>query len=302
MELQSCKFVSELAKRTNQLTAAGKSDRPRGEAPMNTSTQAGDTRISLTLLGPFGLWVDGRYCLPLPRRAQALIALLALSEGHEVAREDAVEMIWGETDPWPPGHGLRQTLELIRHHAGTGLVRLTRGRLSLKRDAVTIDAVEFQALAGSSGRGELTACAALYRGELLENVATVSPRYDEWIAVERLRLAAIAAEAMQRVALSHLDAGEYDAAVAAARRVVALDELRLDAHALLVSILGRCGRRAEALRHSAFCARVLRGTDDAVSSAALLAPYLAQQARGGGRSGASDASLAPAPQPTRGRR
>jgi DNA-binding SARP family transcriptional activator len=265
---------------------------------MNTSTQAGEARIALTLLGPFGLWADGRYCVPLPRRAQALIALLALSEGQEVAREVAVAMIWGETDPWPPGHGLRQTLELIRHHAGAGLVRLAHGRLSLKRDGLTIDAVQFQALAGSSDRDRLARCAALYRGDLLENVATVSPRFDEWIAVERIRLAAIAAEAMQQVALSHLDAGEHDAAVAAARRVVALDELRLDAHALLVGILGRCGRRAEALRHSAFCAKVLHSTDDAAASAALLAPYLARQARGGSQSGSSHASLGPAPQPT----
>jgi DNA-binding SARP family transcriptional activator len=254
---------------------------------MNTSTDTGETPISLTLLGPFGLWVDARYCPPLPRRAQALIALLALTDGHELARENAVAMIWGDTGACHGGQGLRQTLELIRYHAGTGLVRLSRDRLSLRRDRVTIDALRFQALAGSSDCCDLSRCMALYRGDLLENLATVAPRFDEWIAVERLRLAAIAAEAMQRVALCHLDAGEYDAAVAAARRVVALDELRVDAHALLVSILGRCGRRAEALRHSAFCARVLQSTDDDGSTIALLAPYLAGRARGGSRSGAS---------------
>ncbi len=191
---------------------------------------------------------------------------------------------------------------MIRHHAGTGLVRLARDRLSLRRDGVTVDAVRFQALAGSSDRCDLSRCGALYRGELLENVATISARFDEWIAVERIRFAAIAAEAMQQVALSHLDAGEFDAAVAAARRVVALDELRLDAHALLVSILGRCGRRAEALRHSAFCARVLRSTDDDASATTLMAPYLAGRARGGSRSGANIAPLASAPPPTRARR
>lgn len=269
---------------------------------MNTPTDTGDSPISLTLLGPFGLWVDGRYCPPLPRRAQALLALLALTPGHELAREDVVAMIWGNAGAGCDGLGLRQTLELIRYHAGTSLVRLSRDRLSLRRDGVTVDTARFQALAGSSDRGELSRCAALYRGELLENLATVAPRFDEWIAVERIRLAAIAAEAMQQVALGHLDAGEYDAAVAAARRVVALDELRVDAHALLVAILGSCGRRAEALRHSAFCARVLRSTDDDAPATALLAPYLAGRARGGSRSGTSIAPLAPAPQPTRGPR
>jgi DNA-binding SARP family transcriptional activator len=170
-------------------------------------------------------------------------------------------MIWGDAAGCD-GHRLRQVLELIRHHAGTGFVRLARERLSLRCDEVTIDAVRFEALAGSSDRRELARCAALYRGELLENLAMVAPRFDDWIAVERIRLAEIAAEAMRQVALSHLDAGEPDAAIAAARRVVALDELRVDAHELLVSILGQCGRRAEARRHHEFCARILTRPQD----------------------------------------
>src|SRR6185437_709800 len=99
--------------------------------------------------------------------------------------------------------------------------------------------------------------------------------------------------------LGQLETGEFDSAVATARRVVALDELRLDAHDLLVSILGHCGRRAEAARHSEFCARILRDRDDSVPAGGLLASFLA---RGGSRSGGSDASFAPAPQPSRGRR
>lgn len=261
---------------------------------MNRSTDATETPVSLTLLGPLGLWVDGRYCPPLPRRAQALIALLALT--REIAREDAVAMIWGEAGVGCDGHGLRQTLDLIRYHAGTGLVRLVRGRLSLRREGVTIDTAQFEALAGSPDRRELARCAGLYRGELLENVATISPRFDEWIAIERIRFAAIAAEAMRQVALCHLDAREFDAAVAAARRVVALDELCADGHELLVSILGQCGRGAEAHRHSAFCARVLPGAGDVVP----LHPHLAARARGGSRSASSEPSFAP--QPTRGRR
>lgn len=216
-----------------------------------------DAPIFLTLLGPFGLRVDGRYCPPLPGRAQALIALLALGDKRGVTREDAIETIWGDAGAWRRGLGLRQTLQLIRYHAGTSLVRLSHGRLSLKTGGVTIDAAEFQSLAGSTDRRGLVRCAALYRGELLENLAGVSRGFDEWIGVERIRLAAIAGEAMRQVALSHLDAGEEDAAVAAARRVVALDELQVDGHELLISILGQCGRRAEARRHHDVCARIL---------------------------------------------
>lgn len=255
-------------------------------------TDADSVSVSLTLLGPFGLWVDGRYCPPLPRRAQALIALLALTPGSEVARGDAISMIWGGLGAGCDGHGLRQTLELIRFHAGTNLVRLSRDRLSLRRDGVAIDALRFQGLGGSSDCCELSRCVALYRGEFLENVATVSPRFDEWMAVERIRLAAIAGEAMQRVARCHLDAGEYDAAIAAARRVVALDELCVDAHRLLVSMLVRCGRQAEALRHSALCARVLRPAVDS-PAVELLAPYVASLGRVGSRSGSSAASVVP---------
>jgi DNA-binding SARP family transcriptional activator len=258
--------------------------------------------ISLSLLGPFGMRVDGRYCLPLPRKAQALIALMGLHPELSLPREVAVEMIWGGADCGQDGYGLRQTLELIRRQTGCNLVRLSRGMLSLMQDGVGIDAVQFQLWAASSDRRELARCAALYRGELLENVATVAPGFDEWLTVERIRLAEIAAETLRRVAFSQLEAGELDAAVATARRVVALDELRLDGHDLLISILGSCGRRAEAVRHREFCARVLHDEDDAAPVRGVLAPFLAHRARGGSRSGGDASSLAPAPQPSRGRR
>jgi len=214
-----------------------------------------EPHISLTLLGSFSLRVEGRYCPPLPRKAQALIAFLAL-QGRPVPREAAVATIWGDDVAGEHCLSPRHALTVIRQRVGVPLVRLARGMMTLRRD-VAIDVPRFESLAGSADRGKQAWCAALYRGELLENVATVSPAFDEWLAVERIRLAAIAAEVVRRLALSHADAGEFDAAVATARRLVALDELREDGHRLLIAMLERCGRDEEAMRHSGLCQRLL---------------------------------------------
>ena len=217
----------------------------------------GDTKITLTLLGSFELRVGGRACPELPRKAQALLALLALQNGRPLAREAAVDFLWSDSDTDRPYLSLRQTLGLIREQTGTGLVRLADGLLILRGDGHIIDTQRFESLAGSAGRHELACCAALYRGELLEDVATVARRFDQWLAVERIRFAAIAAEVMRQSALAHADAGEFDAAVTAARRLVALDELDEDSHRVLISVLGCCGRRAEALRHRGLCEQLL---------------------------------------------
>ena len=244
-----------------------------------------DSRISLQLTGPFRLQAGSRDCRDLPRKAQALIALLALQPGRRMAREGAVALLWGEPGREQGCPSLRQTLAAIREQSGVGLVRLAGGVLSLPREGVRIDVPQFEALAGSSSREDLVRCAALYRGELLADVAMVAAAFDEWLAVERIRLAAIAAEVLRSLALSLVDAGEHDAAVTVARRLVALDELREDSHHLLISVLGRCGRCSDALRHYGACEQILRP----VSGEPELEPALASAGPSqpsGGKSGA----------------
>jgi adenylate cyclase len=89
-------------------------------------------------------------------------------------------------------------------------------------------------------------------------LATVSPRFEEWLAAERARLVATMGVLLRRLATAHRQAGDHDSAIAAATRLVGLDELREDSHRLLIETLAAAGRRAEALRAFETCRAILK--------------------------------------------
>jgi len=111
-------------------------------------------------------------------------------------REIVADMLWTASGPEQARLNLRQCLWSIRHRAGCGLVQAERQLLRLAEN-VAVDAREFQSLAGSQARPEMSRCADLYCGELLAGLHSVSPRFDEWLTVERQRLRELAAAALR---------------------------------------------------------------------------------------------------------
>lgn len=211
---------------------------------------------SLRVLGPFSLVVDGRQVARLPRKVEALLTLLAI-EGRPLVREMVADMLWRRSGLAQQQQSLRQAMFVVSKRAGSGLVRGDGILLALQREHLEIDAVEFVAGAAAADRATLEHCAGLYRGELLETIVSVSPGFDEWLMRERARFAETAAGTLRRLAEAHAAAGAFDAAIAAARRMLALDELREDAHRLVIGMLAAARRRSEALRHFDACAERL---------------------------------------------
>lgn len=235
-------------------------------------------RFRLILLGTFALEAEGRAVGNLPRKAQALLALLALSD-RPTSRERAADLLWTPSAPDQTRHSLRQTLWVLNRQAGGDLISTKDGGLRLDQDSIVSDAAEFIALASTADRETLSRCVALYRGCLLENLSSVSPGFDEWLLSERARLSGLAIEALRRLAETEAAARDFDAAVAAAARLVALDELREDGHRLLIRLLAASGRRGEALRQFEACASILRRELDVAPDPDTLA--LLRQIRGG---------------------
>ena len=56
-------------------------------------------RAALNLLGPFRIAIGGRDLHRLPRRADALLALLVLHQSRPLSREAVVDMLWPESGP-----------------------------------------------------------------------------------------------------------------------------------------------------------------------------------------------------------
>jgi TolB-like protein len=205
-------------------------------------------KSELRLLGPLSLAIDGRELHQLPRKADALLALLALQPGRPIARETVADFLWTDRGPEQARHSLRQTLLVLRRSVGDGLILGEGNSLVIPWGTLAVDAIEFEARAASSDRDVLAEAAALYRGVLLENRAPVATRFDDWLAVERSRFAALAATILRRLAAARGAAGEFETAIAAAMRLLAIDNLREDSHRLLIELLARAGRRGEALR------------------------------------------------------
>jgi len=193
-------------------------------------------RFRLILLGTFALAADGRAIGNLPRKAQALLALLALRD-RPTSRERVADLLWTPSAPDQARHSLRQTLWVLNSQAGGDLISAKDGGLWLDHDSIASDAAEFIALANT------------------------------------------AMQALRRLAGAEAAARDFDAAVAAATQLVALDELREDGHRLLIELLAASGRRGEALRQFEVCAGILRRELDVTPDPDTLA--LLRQIRGG---------------------
>lgn len=83
----------------------------------------------------------------------------------------------------------------------------------------------------------------LCQGEFLEGF------HDEWAESLRVQNRELHLKAMGTLAQSYLDAGHFEEAEVAARRMLAIDDLREDAHEIAIRALAGDGRSAEAIRH-----------------------------------------------------
>jgi predicted ATPase/DNA-binding SARP family transcriptional activator len=172
---------------------------------------------------------------PLGRRARALLAVLALSEGSEPDPDGLVARVWPTPPPDPLGAlaGLRAQL----------------GEISV----LTTDVDRFTALTGRSeaaaaagdlegADAALSQALALWRGEALEDVRDTPYLQSEARRLTELRLGVIE----DRLDLG-LRQGRARELVDHARRLVDSNPTRERLWGLLMSALYRCGRGEEAI-------------------------------------------------------
>jgi DNA-binding SARP family transcriptional activator/TolB-like protein/Tfp pilus assembly protein PilF len=234
---------------------------------------------SLAVLGPFALRIDGCEITGMPRKAQALIAFLALQPGRRMPREIVADLLWSQSGSEQARHSLRQMLLVLRKTPAGSLVGSNPDALWIEPAALTVDAVLLEAGLTVADEAALSHCAALYRGALLEGFPPVSPGFDEWLLPERARLAGAAAQTLWRLAAVQIAASGFDAAAETAARLVAMEALDEAAHRLLIDCLARAGRRAEALQQFEACASLLRAELDVTPDSETVA--LAERIRAG---------------------
>ena len=209
----------------------------------------------LRLLGGFAVSARGRSIALRTRKDRALLAYLALSEGRRHNRSRLAELLWGDV-AGDPRQSLRQSLMGIAH-AGLAL-DARRDDVRLDPALLTVDALEVRRLLEGDTIPPLERAVGLYQGPLLEDLGSIAPAFDDWLTVERERLAATLVDAHRRLLDLYAAAGKPERAIAAASRLVAGDPYREEARCELMLLYAECGHTPAAIAQYDAYAALLR--------------------------------------------
>lgn len=253
-------------------------------------------RLRIQLLGALRVLRDEQP-VPLPaKKAQALLAFLALQPDRPHARARLAALLWAEAGDSAARASLRQALLVLRRALTLGDDELCSDAdtVMLRASAADTDTLEFERLSGDGSDVEaLERAAALVRGELLESFDARAEAFDEWLAVERQRLRGRTTALLQRLLEMQAAAGRAEPAIETGLRLLALDPLHEPVHRALMALYARQGRHDAALRQFELCRELLQRELGALPQAAT------QQLRDGlvqrrAREGAEPAPAAPA--------
>jgi DNA-binding SARP family transcriptional activator/TolB-like protein/Flp pilus assembly protein TadD len=216
------------------------------------------------------------------KKLLALLAYLAHSGSRPQARERLMTLLWGTHSDVQARQNLRQALHRLRATLGKAAIVSRGDQISIAPEVLACDIADFEALAKEGSRRALASAVALYKGPFLADLSIPEPDWEEWSTIERQRLEHHALQAMVDLAALELDAGNAQAALAAAERAVAINPLREDAHRMILRALANAGRKAEALARYAQLKDILQrelGVEPDTTTHALATELRAAEAR-----------------------
>jgi len=206
-------------------------------------------KFRLALLGRFELSrTDGPVELP-NKKLAALLAYLACTAPEPQSREKLATLLWGSHFETLARQNLRQALFRLRRALGEDALIGDGEDISLAPGVVDCDVARRQALIRDGSRASLAAAVDLYKGRFLSDVNISEEAWADWVGAERQRLEGSALDALVRLGEIELAAGHADKALETAHRTLAINNLREDAHRLILQALAAAGRKAEALKH-----------------------------------------------------
>ena len=214
--------------------------------------------LQLRILGDFEVQDGaGRTIDIQARKSRALLAVLALSPSGSAPRERLANLLWSGSGDAHARSSLRQALVSLRKDFN-GLdpspVTASDDKVTLDLAGVEIDAVAFQRLAAAEDPETLRRAVALRRGELLADIGTRDPAFEEWLAIERQRLNRLAIATLEKLWTKETGGARIDLA----RRLIALDPLRESSHRALMQAHAEAGETALALQQYAICRDLLK--------------------------------------------
>jgi TolB-like protein/DNA-binding SARP family transcriptional activator/Flp pilus assembly protein TadD len=206
------------------------------------------------------------------RKTRALLAFLAVNADKPQPRERLMALLWSDRGERQARQSLNYALKLIRALPTDGshtLLDSDGEQVTLHGAALESDVGRFQALRDD----DPAAAAALFDGPFLDGLSIPDPAFEEWLTATRSALEADACDTLQNAADAAAGQGEIGQALDLARRLVALDPLREDAHRCLMRYLHESGDRVAALRQYQACADILNAELQVAPDAATRALF-----------------------------
>jgi predicted ATPase/DNA-binding SARP family transcriptional activator len=187
-------------------------------------------------------------------RQQALLTCLVLNWRQPQSRQRLASLFWPDSADSQALTNLRRELHTLRRavpNAARFLV-MESGTVRWAADAtVSCDVAEFEAAIERGDLEGLREAMRLYQGALLPDC------YEDWIAPERERLRAMAADGLKRLLTILEQHRVYPEALEYARRLLAMDPLDETAYRSLMRLHALQGERAAALHAYHSCATIL---------------------------------------------
>jgi adenylate cyclase len=231
--------------------------------------------LTIRLLGPVQIALDGEPVTGFEsEKARALLAYLAAEPDRPHRREVLAEMLWPGRPEGAARANLRHTLAHLRQVIGDRAASppfLLPDRAAIRFNTSSdawIDVAVLSALLSTQPPATLPAdrqtvqqfedAVRLYRGPFLEDLSLPdSAAFEEWRVLRREQFNRLVLDALSRLADSYERRGEYEQALAHARRRVELEPWDEAAHQQVMRLLALTGQRTAALAQYEACHTLL---------------------------------------------
>ena len=220
------------------------------------------SKLQLILLGQFECLLSSGQRISLSmRKAEVLLAYLALAPGIRHPRERLINLLWSDRGEEQARNSLRQCLSAIRKSLGDGadlILQIDRTTVSLKPGLIDVDALEFEQLAMQGDFESLATAAGLYRGEFLEGISIRDAASQDWLEGERARFKRQFVEILANLGETQLISHDFSAAIKSTERLVEQDPLGESGWRLLMRSYADSGDRSHALQAFKRCQKSIR--------------------------------------------
>jgi predicted ATPase/DNA-binding SARP family transcriptional activator len=227
---------------------------------INSRVEPAAARLRVTLLGPPGVtWAGAQLAIP-RRQTRALLFRLA-AQGTPVPREQLCYLFW----PDQPDATARRSLAHLLTHLRRALPApdlLIASNDQVGLSSAWADTADFERLIATAApherAGALQQAAGLVHGPFLAGFSLPDrPEFDEWATQERQLWERRFLETLAALVEHHTARGDYSAAIDAAQRYLAVDELAEEIHRRLIQLHALSGDRSAALRQFERCSVTL---------------------------------------------